>query len=78
MVEGWETSDGEEMETEGWERGASSSSRGIWRRLRLRVGGARREGRRRMVDSSLPAFASGSRILYQASKDLVMTELRAS
>ncbi len=41
VIEGWEVSDGEEMETKGWERGASSSSSGIWRRLRLRVGGAR-------------------------------------
>lgn len=68
---------GEETETEGWERGSSFSSAGIWRRLMLRVGGALCDGRMRIVDSILPALARGSSRLYHLLKASLAAVLRA-
>jgi hypothetical protein len=67
----------EETEAEGWERGSSSSSCGVWRRLRSRVAGALWDGRRRIVDSILPAFATDSRAMCQNLKLASMAKLRA-
>jgi hypothetical protein len=67
----------EEMETKGCERGSSSSSCAVWRRLRWRVAGALWDGRRRIVDSILPAFATDSRAMCQNLKVASMAKLRA-
>lgn len=45
-----------EMVTNGCDRGSSSSCID-WRRLRFSVGGALRDGRRRIVDSICPSLA---------------------
>lgn len=78
VSEGVEEDSEEKVETKGWDRGSSSSSRVVCRRFRLRFGGALWDGRRRIVDSTLPASARGSRARYHSVKVVLRVALCAS